>query len=434
MNTPDNENNEYLYFLSCIYDIFDDENYIENYETYRNRDIDRKEGRVFIALEKVTEKPNASETTFETREFLVSKIKGLNEGDFVYFEDDILRNANNNIRAKGERFLNNRYRGKIIKKYKKDITKDIKIKVKELFSYHINVGHGNCSILVIKEQNKTEPLIWMVDCSIKDFTDKADKGTYLENICCCINFIKDKHNICEFRLDKFFLTHTHYDHYSGIIELLNQDYIDNDTEIWINANYGHASPYYNKINKRLLSLSQFIEPVEANSTNTIKIMHPKRTVVKSQASARNYVNPIVESKINNSSIVYKFNFKMQNNKTISILFPGDIETDGWDRMNNCEPYLDYSDYYCISHHGSITGHIRKLCPVNPSLLYNNLSFCARNANRVILMGRDKAFKGIYSIKVIEDFQKKLLKSEKDINGLPCRFLEIDLINDKYYHI
>ncbi len=433
MNPPDNDNNEYLYFLSCIYDIFDNENYIKNYETYRNRNIDRKEYRVFIALEKVTEKPNASETTFETREFPVSKIRGLNEGDFVYFKNDILTNANNNIRAKGERFLNNRYRGKIIKKYKKDITKGIRIKVRGLFSYHINVGHGNCSILVIKEQNKAEPLIWMVDCSIKDFTDKGK--SYLGSIDCCINFIKNKHNIWNFRLDKFFLTHTHYDHYSGIIELLNQNYIDNNTEIWINANYGHASPYYNKINKGLSSLSQFIEPVETNSTNTIKIMHPKRTVVKSQASARNYVNPIVESKINNSSIVYKFNFEMQNNKTISILFPGDIETDGWDRMNNCAPYLDYADYYCISHHGSITGHIRKLCPVNPSLLLdNNLSFCASNANYVILMGRNKAFNGIYNIKIITDFSKKLLKSEEDINGLPCRFLEIDLINKYYYHI
>ncbi len=429
MNPTDNENNEYLYFLSCIYDIFDNENYIENYETYSNRNIEGD--RVFIALEKVTEKPNESETTFETREFPVSEIRGLNEGDFVYFKNNILENANNNLRAKKERYINNIYRGRIIKKYKKDIFKSTEIKVEGLFSYHINVGHGNCSIIVIKEQNQVRPSIWMVDCSKKDFTDGR---SYLDNINSCINFIINKHNIESFRLDKFFLTHTHYDHYSGIIELLNLKYIDNNTEVWINANYGHASPYYNKINKGLSSLSQFIEPVETNSTNAIKIMHPKRTVVKSQASARNYTNPLVESKINNSSIVYKFNFIANLNERISILFPGDIETKGWDRINKCYPHLDDTNYYCISHHGSINGHIRALCTYNGNYPNIYLSQCSQNANYAILMGRNNAFRGIYSNKVIYDFSKKLLKSENDLNGNQCKFLEIDLINNNFRHI
>ena len=48
-----------------------------------------------------------------------------------------------------------------------------------------------------------------------------------------------------------------------------------------------------------------------------------------------------------------------------MLFTGDIETEGWAYVSTCMPNLCKTTYYCISHHGSITGHIRSNCmPAN----------------------------------------------------------------------
>lgn len=39
----------------------------------------------------------------------------------------------------------------------------------QVTSYHVNVGHGNCSIVLLEASNIYQ--IWMVDCSIIDKTD-----------------------------------------------------------------------------------------------------------------------------------------------------------------------------------------------------------------------------------------------------------------------
>ena len=36
-------------------------------------------------------------------------------------------------------------------------------------SYHVNVGHGNCSLILIQDKDAYE--IWMVDCSLRDKTN-----------------------------------------------------------------------------------------------------------------------------------------------------------------------------------------------------------------------------------------------------------------------
>ena len=68
-------------------------------------------------------------------------------------------------------------------------------------------------------------------------------------------------------------------------------------------------------------------------------------------------------------------------------------------MKQSSYYLD-SYYYCISHHGSITGHLRNEC------IYRNhiKSLADCNFSRIqILMGRNNAYSGIYSQSVLDDF-------------------------------
>ena len=133
---------------------------------------------------------------------------------------------------------------------------------------------------------------------------------------------------------------------------------------------------------------KFIDPVAGNSTREICILYPK-----SSFSAK---NPAPKNEINNSSVLYQIILAGR-----SMLFPGDIETDGWDNVDTCYPHMKQSDYYCISHHGSVNGHCRNICR-HGGFIYNphDVWTCAQNSKAQILMGRDKAFNGIFSQKVL----------------------------------
>ena len=98
-----------------------------------------------------------------------------------------------------------------------------------------------------------------------------------------------------------------------------------------------------------------------------------------------------------------------------MLFTGDIETEGWENVSTCMPYLCKSTYYCISHHGSITGHIRSNCmPANRCI--TTLADCANSTRLQVLMGRDGAYKGVYSRDVLSDFGN-IKKQRKHRNTL-----------------
>jgi hypothetical protein len=109
-----------------------------------------------------------------------------------------------------------------------------------------------------------------------------------------------------------------------------------------------------------------------------------------------------------------------NNK--HILFTGDLETKKWDIIHFCPKFLRHTDYYVISHHGSLNGHVRNICPVLRHI--SNLSDCVHQNSTQILMGRNGAFNGIYSQQVINDFNN-LIYSEKDNNGNIKEFVEIE---------
>ena len=109
-------------------------------------------------------------------------------------------------------------------------------------------------------------------------------------------------------------------------------------------------------------------------------------------------------------------------------FPGDLEQKGFEYMTVSQkfcPFLCSIDYYAVSHHGSINGH--------PSLEYKSKRFpwprlhcICRRLDKVILMGKDGAFSGIYDSGVVGfwDSNKHLIYSEKDSAGAPVKFIEL----------
>lgn len=380
--------------------------------SYIDRNIN---GEAFTALEKVGE---PLDERFVCKYMGRDQLENLEEGNFVQIsEDNLLEKANTHKTAKGEFYRNNVYRTSFLTR-KNSNPKDAEIsRVSNLFSYHINVGHGNCSILVI-DYGCTKK-IWMVDCSDFDF---INNHSYWSNIESCINHICLKHDLDNFRIDKFFLTHTHFDHFSGMKRLINEKYL-NGAEVWINLHYSWASPIYNEILSKLKTIGvSFIEPIEQNSTGNINIWHPTLRTVRSKT--QKYINDNVKEikNVNNSSVIYQFVFDDN-----SIVFPGDIETQGWDSINKCFPYLNKTSYFCISHHGSLNGHVRNYCP--EGMRISCIADCNKMFKNAILMGRDKAYNGIYSTKVLSDFSNLVVKTEECPGGKSCKFIEIDFFTD-----
>lgn len=111
--------------------------------------------------------------------------------------------------------------------------------------------------------------------------------------------------------------------------------------------------------------------------------------------------------MNNSSAVYAFQFWDKQ-----MIYPGDLEQDGWDvfkmQANSMKAMSD-ADYYCVSHHGSDNGHV-----VVPNRF-----------QKVVLMGRDGAYNGIYSSTVMQYWKRVLSLSEKDNSGHTCIAVVLD---------
>ena len=94
-----------------------------------------------------------------------------------------------------------------------------------------------------------------------------------------------------------------------------------------------------------------------------------------------------------------------------MLFPGDIEETGWNRVTTCNGICDGGlDYYCISHHGSCNGHYRTRCPYGRHIF--NLRDCINSSQQNVLMGRDGAFPGIYFRPVIRAFNPEIIEDSE----------------------
>lgn len=297
-----------------------------------------------------------------------------------------------------------------------------------VFSYHVNVGHGNCSfILFIKEDDYR---LWMVDCGIFDYTNKKN---YQSNIELALECIASKVNkeVEDIHINRFMLTHWHFDHFSGINFLINNHYITHDTIFVMNLYYGHASKSANLILSQLDDLRVICyEPTTYFSTQNLSVLYPNTRVRRWAYSAD---GSIAISNVNDSSAVYVIEC---NN--LSMIFPGDLEQAGFSRMirngNLCFYKLHRAQYYCVSHHASSTGHIVAPCRIlpTPTRCIKNCWF--PNLQHAIIMGRDNAFRGIYSQQVLQDWSPESLFSEYSPSGKQARLLMIDWKNNAFQHI
>ena len=340
-------------------------------------------------------------------------VENLRQGHFFFFNDEVFENANSSPIAKRHIYYNNLLRGRLIKKQLNVESESSTSKKPEVHSYHINVGHGNCSILVINESGTIK--IWMIDCSEFDYLNHRN---YNGNIQSCFSHIQEKFSLNRLVINKFFLTHSHYDHYSGINRLIDKGNITSETVFFLNIHYSMPSENYNRLlRKTLLLRCKVVEPLSSFWTNEIQIWHPEKRTVKTRSRAYLNQDVQVEANPNNSSSVLYFKLGGK-----SILFPGDIETEKWNSIQLCPSHLKDSAYYMISHHGSLNGHLRDRCPLHMQI--DNLSNCLLSSSTPVLMGRDGAYNGIYSRQVINDFPQ-LICSERDQNAQTKRFLEID---------
>ncbi len=272
----------------------------------------------------------------------------------------------------------------------------------DVSSYHVNVGHGNCSIILIQDGSFYQ--IWMVDCSI---IDKSNWHNYSANLESCFEAIKlklNKRNDGSISINRFFLTHTHYDHYNGLEYLVDNHYVDKGTLCYVNLYYHCANKTYIRILDKLKRAGvKFVEPINRNSHAAVRFLHPECRLYRSKATIvhapSNY--RIVNDPLNNSSIVIMITLGGR-----SMVFPGDLEQNGFDRMTQsgtCSSFLFESDYYVVSHHGSINGHPDRPC-LNTLGPKHTPLFCVRNnLKKAILMGRDRAYYGVYSPHVVRYF-------------------------------
>lgn len=183
-----------------------------------------------------------------------------------------------------------------------------------------------------------------------------------------------------------------------------------NTEVWLNLNYRHYSTTSDDMLIQLNNIGvKIIDPIVKNSTKQIKILYP-------DISFDMVRNKPPRGKINNASVLYQLCLGGR-----SMLFPGDIETEGWDNVPSCKPYLYNTDYYCISHHGSKTGHLRNGCPSGAKKGIQTLADCLnRKTKHQILMGKNGAYPGIYANEVLNDFGS-ICKTEEMDNYIKLRW-------------
>lgn len=383
---------EGLYFVHGFY-ASNTEN-ISSKEIFRNR----------ILLHKST-----LEDIYALEEFDISvddnRIEGpILEGQYVFYDGKTIREAENHPLAVLYREINRLVTNELIQRnqesYPETFTND---RVTDVVSYHVNVGHANCSIVVFYNDNRCN--VWMVDCAIRG---TGSYISYQKNLDACLTDIINEHRVN--KISKLFITHQHYDHINGVHYLIDSDWIDKNTEVWLNLNYRHYSTTSDDMLIQLNNIGvKIIDPIVKNSTNQIKILYP-------DISFDTVSNKPPSGKINNASILYQLCLGRK-----SMLFPGDIETEGWDNVSGCIPFINNTDYYCISHHGSKTGHLRNGCPSGAKNGIQTLADCLKHKTKhQILMGKNGAYPGIYANEVMNDF-KNICKTEDMVNYIKLRW-------------
>lgn len=379
----------------------------------------------FIQISDINEIPKLNDSHY-----------ALHEGQYVYYDSEIgefeaayknplsISRRNDNIRLRTDLIeligRNEPEANRVASRFSNNV---------QVISYHVNVGHGNCTIILIRDGEKSE--LWMVDCG---GIDMINGQCYYSNISACLVDIASKYKIPQedFYISKFFLTHWHDDHISGLLWLIRQGLIDARTQCYMNLYYGHSSKCANEVLRELYRLRvKCYEPTAALRTiPEVFVLHPECRIRK-WISLKDKKCRIV-SEINNTSVVYSISI---GNDTM--IFPGDLEQNGWDAMTSaatCQKRpLCYTNYYCVSHHGSLTGHVDIPCLGRSHYLKVGDCINARALRKAILMGRDGAYRGIYDRGVVNYWSNILRYSEHDMQNNKCRayVLEWDSNKERY---
>lgn len=414
------EKNEKLYFVHEILQPVD--------ETGKLSDT------VSVALMNVPRSINEATTEFDYSgpviETNIQQIEGILEGSFIRYKNgNELQNANDDPVAMAFIQANDVLRRKMIEHYSDPLPQGGK-NIKKVRSYHINVGHGNFSVITFWQDGELQ--VWAIDASEKEpsfISKKNDSKEYRSNWQECFEKIKHIYGVDQFSISKLLLTHMHYDHFSAISQLVKENYFANGAEIWINLYYDCSNPAYTYTALPALQKIPNVRFVEPRFSVTqagaiIQVLAPEeRIYYKIMPPQTNMVNIVKETKANNASVIYKITLIDK-----SIVFPGDLQTEGWRRVSHCIPYMSNCNYYCISHHGSMNGHRRESCSISRPII--NVSDCLLPQTICILMGRHMAYNGIYSQTVINDFDHCALhKSECTPTNQRVTYLVIDWEND-----
>lgn len=350
------------------------------------------------------------------------------EGQYVYYspQTDNFSLAYNNEMARIRQRDNLKYRRHLISyqlAHQIDGGKEdsaILSDVEDVTSYHINVGHGNCTIMLLRGRKTYQ--LWMVDCGGMDMLNRR---CYFTNIQTCLDEIARILNVqsTELEISRFFLTHWHYDHISGINFLIENGYITNNTVFYMNLYYPHSSKCANDLLKRLDDMHVLCyEPISSmRKAPALTILYPERRIRKWHSVKDPNCGLVMD--MNNTSVVYSFDICGR-----IMVFPGDLEKAGWDTMTlskSCQQKpLCYTDYYCISHHGSTNGHVD--IPCLGKSCYSRVGECLSSCLlKAVLMGRNGAYSGIYSPIVINYFGNTLRYSEKDGVFQSCKAYVLD---------
>ena len=387
---------------------------------------------VAIVLEKVGKEnsqlnENDSKDEFELHEFLQFPVladsnRRLEESHYVYFENGSFTSGKDNPLAIERRKLNSKLRREIIKNnsIKQNELSPLPVFTEhaEVHSYHVNVGHGNCTFILIQENGSYE--LWVVDCGEHDYLERKN---YRHNIDACLKDIsvKLKIKLSDIRISRLLITHWHFDHISGINHLIKDKFVDSNTIVFANVHYGFSSKCANSLLGLIASMKNTCyEPTVAlKGFPNIAILYPECRI-RRQPNLRNSGYRIVRN-VNDSSVVYSIEMAGRR-----MIFPGDLEQDGWNHMTKlgkCCPSLQKCDFYCISHHGSITGHVNRPCMCNSG--NDIISCCMKECSVAILMGRDRAYNGIFCPTVINDFASRIFYSGKDSSGRNARGFVLD---------
>lgn len=304
---------------------------------------------------------NIHEGMYLDSDFRIINLEGIIDTKSVYQQGDII--SLNFVMREGstmpERkvahhlYLLNETNKEIQEKYLSSTDEAVFVKeIKEAFLYTINVGCGLTNFLVKKYEHDVS--VWAIDWgSGRGYTPEAK-----QHISKCIDEIKNTFFAGhDFTLERLFISHADSDHYNRV----DADFINSNTEVWVNGYNLTAGNFLNKLNQIKNKGAKFKHPICASSTSEINILHPIWPIV---FGAPKYIGPgvYVAQKKNNVSPIIKI---MINSR--SIIFVGDImpyddsgntKPGGWEWYNNiAHPKNLQCDIYFHSHHGSDNGFI-----------------------------------------------------------------------------